>query len=172
MGHGAATTTHIAIGVKGTAQGDLGIGGEFEAAEGINIVASRVGIISSAPTNEFIGSSTSAATVKIQHFSTSGGNALELQNGYIKVNQASNAKTAFKHATTASNITGNATTLDFPNQRASDIIMVTRGLPYIGRNISFYTWFDSIAGKWKISTDDNTAMPAGWSFSILVIKTE
>lgn len=172
MGHGAATSTHIAIGVKGTAQGDLGIGGEFEAAEGINIIASRVGIISSAPTNEFIGSSTSAATVKIQHFSTSGGNALELQNGYIKVNQASNAKTALKHTTTAANIGGNATTLDFPNQRASDIIMVTRGLPYIGRNISFYTWFDSVSGKWKISTDDNTAMPAGWSFSILVIKTE
>lgn len=172
MGHGASNPTNISIGVKGTADGDLGIGGEFKAAQGLNIEASRVGIISNAPTNEFIGSSTTQAIVKLQHLSTTGGNALELQNGYIKVDQSATHKTAFKHTTTVANINGNATILNFPNPKASDIIMITRGLPYIGKTVSFYTWFDGVIGKWKISTDDNSSIPAGWNFSVLVIRTE
>lgn len=172
MGYGVANPTNVAIGVKGTATGDLGIGGEFVAAEGVHISASRVGVFCNAPTNEFIGSSTSQPIVKLQHLSTTGGNALELQNGYIKVDQEATHKTAFKHATTFANISGNATTLSFPNQKASDIIMITRGLPFINRNISFYTWFDNSISKWKISIDDNSAMPAGWNFSVLVIRTE
>jgi hypothetical protein len=172
MGHAEANPTNISIGVKGTAVGDLGIGGEFKAAEGLNVEGSRVGIISTAPTNEFIGSAPTQPILKLQHLSVAGGTALELQNGYIKIDQASNAKSAFKHVTAASNITGNATILNFPNQKSSDIIMITRGLPFINRTVSFYTWYDNSINKWKISIDDNTTMPAGWNFSVMVIKTE
>ena len=172
MGHAQATATSVGVGVKGTANGATGIGGEFIASEGIHVEASTIGIHSIAPTNEFIGTSSTTPAVKIQNFTATGGNALELSNGYIKVDQTSSSKTAFKHVTTAANIVGNATTLDFPNQKSSDILIITRGLPYIGRNISFYTWFDAVTSKWKISIDDNTAMPAGWNFSVLVIKTQ
>ncbi len=172
MGHSAATTAGIAIGIKGTADGSTGVAGDFRAAEGIHIEGTNLGIHSIAPTNEFVGSSTTQPIVKLQHFSANGGTALEIQNGYIKVDQGSNTKTAFKHVTASSNITGNATILNFPNQKASDIIMINRGLPYINRIISFYTWFDAVVGKWKIAIDDNTTMPAGWNFSVIVIKTE
>ncbi len=172
MGHSAATTAGIAIGIKGTADGSTGVAGDFRAAEGIHIEGTNIGIHSIAPTNEFVGSSTTQPIVRLQHFSANGGTALEIQNGYIKVDQGSNTKTAFKHVTASSNITGNATILNFPNQKASDIIMINRGLPYINRIISFYTWFDAVVGKWKIAIDDNTTMPAGWNFSVIVIKTE
>jgi hypothetical protein len=172
MGHAEATATNLSVGVRGTAAGVLGVGGEFKAAEGIHVEGSTIGLYVQAPTNELSGGSTTQAILKLQHASVAGGTALELQNGYIKVNQSSNAKTAYKHLTAASNLAGNATILNFANQKASDIIMITRGLPFINRNISFYTWYDNALNKWKISTDDASSMPSGWEFSVLVIKTE
>ncbi|MBK8424552.1 MAG: tail fiber domain-containing protein [Lewinellaceae bacterium] len=55
MGYAEGGSTSLGIGVKGMANGDLGIGGSFVAAQGLNIEATRAGLVVQAPTNDFIG---------------------------------------------------------------------------------------------------------------------
>ena len=55
MGYAEGGSTSLGIGVKGMANGDLGIGGSFIAAQGLNIEATRAGLVVQAPTNDFIG---------------------------------------------------------------------------------------------------------------------
>lgn len=168
MGHAEANPTNISIGVKGTAVGDLGIGGEFKAAEGLNVEGSRVGIISTAPTNEFIGSANTQPILRLQHLSVAGGTALELQNGYIKVNQSAPAKTAYVHTTSVANTSSNVTELNYPGMSETDMIFVTHA--YQGQYIisPVGVWWDG--DQWTIYREDTNAMQIGEKFNVLIIK--
>ena len=168
MGHGAATTSGVSIGVKGTAQGDTGIGGEFKAAEGVHIEGSVIGVHSIAPTNEFIGSSTTESILKLQHSSSTGGTALEIQNGYIKVDQSAPVKTAYTHNTTAANTSSHITTLNYRNMQSTDILLVTH--KYRGTYITspIGVWWNGTA--WTIFIENISAMPLNENFNVLIIK--
>ena len=168
MGHGAATTSGVSIGVKGTAQGDTGIGGEFKAAEGVHIEGSVIGVHSIAPTNEFIGSSTTESILKLQHSSSTGGTALEIQNGYIKVDQSAPVKTAYTHNTTAANTSAHITTLNYRNMQSTDILLVTH--KYRGTYITspIGVWWNGTA--WTIFIENISAMPLNENFNVLIIK--
>ncbi|MBK8668672.1 MAG: collagen-like protein [Saprospiraceae bacterium] len=168
MGHAESNPTNISIGVKGTAVGDLGIGGEFKAAEGLNVEGSRVGMIVTAPTNEFIGSSPTKPILKLQHLSVAGGTALELQNGYIKVNQSAPTKTAYVHTTSATNTSSNLTKLNYAGMSSTDMIFVTRVYQSSYVPSAVGVWWDGTV--WNIYREDVGAMPIGEKFNILIIK--
>jgi hypothetical protein len=118
-------------------------------------------------------SATSAPIVKIE--STRSANqtvatALELKNGYLKVDQTSFTKTAFVHTTTSGNVNGNGTTLFYQGASPSDLVFVQKSLPYTGSSV--ITWWDSAVGSWKISNEIiSTNMPVGAKFWVFVIKT-
>ncbi len=118
-------------------------------------------------------SSTSAAIVKIEstrNANQSPATALEIKNGFLKVDQTSFTKTAFVHTTTAGNVNGNGTTLYYQGALPSDLVFVQKSLPYTGSSV--ITWWDNAIGSWKISNEIiSTNMPVGAKFWVFVIKT-
>ncbi|MBK7244988.1 MAG: collagen-like protein [Saprospiraceae bacterium] len=121
-----------------------------------------------------INSLTTAPILKIESNRTanqSAATALELKNGYLKVDQTVNTKTAFVHTTTAGNIGGNATTLFYPGASSTDMVFVQKSLPYTGSSV--ITWYDNVINSWKISNEIiATNMPVGVKFWVFVIKTQ
>jgi hypothetical protein len=98
--------------------------------------------------------------------------ALELSNGGIKVSGTN--KMAFKHLTTAANISGNQTNLAYANQDATDILIVTRifntgsgtGGTYLNKN--YAVWWKGT--NWTIYLEDLSTMPVNVAFNVMVIK--
>ncbi|HMS29690.1 MAG TPA: hypothetical protein PKD32_07555 [Saprospiraceae bacterium] len=122
-----------------------------------------------------VSSATTAAVMSLE--STRNGNQspnsalLELKNGYIKIPQNNEFRTAFIHTSSFNNITGNATVLYYPNAKSTDLVFVQKSLPYTGSSV--ITWYDSAIGSWKISNEIiNVNMPVGVTFFVFVIKTE
>ncbi len=98
-------------------------------------------------------------------------NAIEISNGFVKVDQDATYRYVFRHETNASNINGNATLLIYPGAHPSDIIFVQKSLPYTGSPV--LVWYDSVIGSWKISNEMvNINMPVGVTFNVMVIKTQ
>ncbi len=95
------------------------------------------------------------------------GNVLELNNGYIKVSGAN--KTAYIHITTANNVAGNKTTLNYPGMAVSDILIVTHNFVAVFLKGGYGVAWNGNA--WTIYNEDNTLnMPINEKFNILVIK--
>ena len=119
-----------------------------------------------------ISSATNSSILKLEstrNANQSAATALELKNGYLRVDQSSDVKTAFKHTTNANNVTGNATVLYYPGAGINDILIVTKGLPYINKN--YLVWYDSVTQRWKIALEDTSMnMPIGVTFNVLIIK--
>ncbi len=117
-----------------------------------------------------VGIGTTASTAKT-HILGGGTStpALELDNGAIKV--SGSAPTAFKFVTAAGNISGDYTTIPNTTQAnaATDILIVT---PNYGAgaysNKVVGVWFNS--PNWTIFNEDQTAMVAGLTYNVLVIK--
>jgi hypothetical protein len=96
--------------------------------------------------------------------------ALELNNGYIKVSGSN--KTAFTITATASNSSTYILDLNYPNQAASDILLVTHNYNPPSTPGNYLTSPYSVyftGGQWKIYLDDFAAI-LGKSFNVLVIK--
>ncbi len=97
--------------------------------------------------------------------------ALELFNGYLKVSGTN--KTAFSITATSGNSTGHILALNYANQAATDIILVTHNYNPVGASPAYHNssvgvyWNGSI---WNIY-NENTSIPIlGISFNVLVIK--
>lgn len=113
----------------------------------------------------------SGAALIGRYIGTGAGNALQLDNGFIKVSGTN--KTAFIHTATSGNTTSNVTALSYAGAASSDIVMVTpnynpNGVTtgYNNHPIGVY-W---TSGTWTIFNQDLALMPLGTSFNILVIK--
>ncbi len=96
--------------------------------------------------------------------------ALEIGNGFIKVDQTAPFRSVFKHVTSAATVNGNASTVFYPGASASDIVFVQKSLPYIGTGV--LVWWDPNILVWKIATENISNMPVGVTFNVMVIKTE
>jgi hypothetical protein len=128
--------------------------------EGINLnTASGFGVIgrTRAP---------SGAGVVASYSGAGTGNALQVENGFIKV--AGSTRTAFQHTTTAGNVVNNYTLLNYTNQQATDIVMVIPVYTSAYVNSPLGVWF--FEGTWRIFRQDQAAMPANIIFNIIVIK--
>jgi hypothetical protein len=107
--------------------------------------------------------------VFIQNLSTNP-TALELNNGYLKVSGTN--KTAFTVVATAGNSSGHILTLSYPNQAATDILLVTHNYNppailtnYLSSPYSVY-WNGT---SWTIYLDDFAPI-LNKSFNVMVIK--
>jgi hypothetical protein len=96
--------------------------------------------------------------------------ALEIGNGFIKVDQSAPFRSVFKHVTNAFNVNGNATSVLYQGALPTDILFVQKSLPYIGTGV--LVWWDPSLLVWKIATENITNMPVGVTFHVLVIKTQ
>lgn len=100
----------------------------------------------------------------------SGGTALELKNGFLKV--SGDNKTAFKHNTDVSNISGNFSRLSYANPTGNDIVIVTHNYSPNGTylNKAVGVFWDAGNSRWCIYNEDLSAMPVNITFNVLVIK--
>jgi hypothetical protein len=117
-----------------------------------------------------VGIGTSTPLSRLHVVSNGTANALELENGPMKVSGAN--RTAFKHVTAAGNLFSNRTNIPnttFANS-PNDILIVTHDFdsngPYL--NSAYGVWWNG--ANWTIYTEDVTAMLAGLTFNVLVIK--
>ena len=101
----------------------------------------------------------------------SGGNALELNNGYIKVSGTN--KAVFVHTATAANTTNHTTALTYTNQAATDMLIVTQnwnpggvGGTYNANPVGVY-WNGS---GWLIFNENFVNMPLGSAYNVMVVK--
>lgn len=97
--------------------------------------------------------------------------ALELNNGYIKVTGAN--KSAFTITGTGTNASGHILTLNYPNQAANDILLVTHnynpgGVGGTYHNIPVGVYWNGSA--WTIYSEDTTTPMLGKAFNVLVVK--
>lgn len=112
--------------------------------------------------------SATGAGIIAQH--SAGKNALEINNGFIKVSGTN--KTAFTITTVTGvggNTAGNLTTLSYTGMAFTDILIVTHNWQanYIGAIGTYWT-----GTAWAIFREDGpfTTMPNGEKFNIMVIK--
>lgn len=100
----------------------------------------------------------------------SGGTALDLKNGFIKVSGSN--KTAFKHTTAVSNITFNYTYLTYATPSENDIVIVTHNFSPNGTylNKAVGVFWDITNSRWCIYNEDLSNMPTNITFNVLVIK--
>ncbi len=116
----------------------------------------------------FSGSSTGAG---VMAQSSVGKTALELNNGYIKVSGTN--KAAFVHVANAGNSSAHITTLSYPDQAATDILIITQNWS-AGAGGGFYN--DSPVGvywdgsHWTIFNEHTSLNIAGAAFNVMVIK--
>lgn len=95
---------------------------------------------------------------------------LKLINGYIGVNQTSTHRTCFEHVTSAANISGNASTLDYPGAESTDMVLITHRIDNTYAFTAFAVYYDTFVSKWKIVTENISNMPVNQRFNVLVIK--
>jgi hypothetical protein len=105
--------------------------------------------------------------------SNPGGPALTIGAGAIHVSGAGQdtSTAAFSHMTTAGNISGNLTVISNPqcNGDPNAILMITRRLGSSGFwNHPVCVYYDG--AYWDIENEDQTAMPAGLIFNVLILK--
>ncbi len=98
-------------------------------------------------------------------------NALELNNGFIKVSGAN--KTAFTVTGVSSNTSGNTLILSYSNPSPTDIVIVTHNFNPNGIGGSYHNvaigvyWTGS---TWSVYSEDTTTPMLVKSFNVLVIK--
>lgn len=100
--------------------------------------------------------------------------ALELNNGYLKVSGAN--KTAYVHTTSAANISGHISYLNYPNAAVSDMVFVTHTYSPANTyfNYNYGVYWNGL--QWSIYIEKNgvfdpsTPMPVNINFNVLVIK--
>lgn len=96
---------------------------------------------------------------------------LELNNGFLQV--SGSTRTAFKHTTSAGNITSNFTRLEYANAAETDIVIVTHNFDpsntYLNKNFGVF-WNGGITNKWCIYLEDLSGMPTNIVFNVLIIK--
>lgn len=110
--------------------------------------------------------STSGAAVVAQH--ETGGTALDMNNGFMKVSGTN--KTAFKHTTNATNVSSHLTILGYVNAASTDLLFVMHDYgdvgPYLTKHVG--VWWNG--SNWTIYNEDSSPMPQGLRFNVLVIK--
>ena len=115
-----------------------------------------------------VGASSTSTGAGVLAQNSTGKTALQIDNGFIKVSGTN--KTAFKHNTTAGNISGDYTSLSYDSPTSNDIIIITHNYSpnatYLNKAIGVF-WTGS---TWAIYNDDLSAMTAGLTFNVLVIK--
>lgn len=106
------------------------------------------------------------AGVIASYVGSSSGNALEINNGYIKVTGSTN-RTAFIHTAQLFNTVTNQTRLSYPGMDATDILIVTANGAAVPASEYGVYWTGS---EWRIVGYALTFMPIGTMFNVLVIK--
>ncbi|MCA0382355.1 MAG: hypothetical protein LCH58_09355 [Bacteroidetes bacterium] len=100
----------------------------------------------------------------------SGGTAVELKNGFLKV--TGDNKTAFKHTTAVGNISGNFSYLTYAIPSATDIVIVTHNFSptatYLNKAVGVF--WEAGNSRWCIYNEDLSNMPTNITFNVLVIK--
>jgi hypothetical protein len=174
-GAGLALTAHSHLGAAAIIDGNVNkLGSVLEVSNlGIGkVIQVTNGNPATVENTMEISSATNSSILKLEstrNANQSAATALELKNGYLRVDQSSDVKTAFKHTTNTNNVTGNATVLYYPGAGINDILIVTKGLPYINKN--YLVWYDSVTQRWKIALEDTSMnMPIGVTFNVLIIK--
>lgn len=166
-------------GLEGTIFTNTGIGvwGNIEGGEPVTFTAVHAGVAGGGFTRPGIygqsytgnaaifrtRNNTSAATILAE---ANGSNALELNNGFIKVSGSN--RTAFQHTTTAGNVVNNYTILNYPNQQATDIVIVVPVYTSAYVNSPLGVWF--FEGTWRIFRQDQASLTTNIVFNVLVIK--
>ncbi len=154
----------ISIAIVGIA-GDDGMKGNIVTddkvgVEGINRnAASGYGVSgkSKAPTG---------AGVLASYIGTGTGNALIVDNGFIKVSGTN--RTAFQVITSNTNTTNNYTSLTYMGASATDIVTVTPVYEGTYLKSPIGLWFFS--NEWRVFRQDEVAMPYGVKFNVIVMK--
>ncbi|HYM34393.1 MAG TPA: hypothetical protein VET48_03300, partial [Steroidobacteraceae bacterium] len=179
-GIGVFGTTDVAIGVAGTSSAGDGVQGvsTLSNAFGVRGVANNGGTAAGV-----LGTSSQGFGVQASYTGgTAGSSALLVDNGFIKV--SGQTKTMYVHTVQGANINGAAgwsTFLNYPNMAQTDMLVVTHQLAAnalrknIGGNvfdgIAYGVWWNVGAQRWEIYLEDQqTNMPVGEKFNVLVIK--
>jgi len=157
------------VGVAGTAGTGTGVYGA--SITGYSIFGFKSSNISHIGTvARFENQNTSNTASVVQAVGAGANPALEINNGYLKV--AGTNKTAFTITATAGNSSGHILNLNYTNQAASDILIVTHNyspfggpVAYNNHNVGVY-WNNT---NWTIYNEDFSAI-VGISFNVLVIK--
>jgi hypothetical protein len=78
-------------------------------------------------------------------------------------------KAAYVHSSTTANTVGNSTILDVAaaNNNPNAIILVT-ALDYVFCEKNVGVWYNTSTGKWAIFYEDQTPMPAGRRFNVVI----
>lgn len=108
----------------------------------------------------------SGAGVVASYTGAGTGNALLIENGFIKV--AGTNRSAFQVVSSAANTSSNSTSLSYPNASNTDIVTVTPVWTGAYLNSPIGIFFTS--GEWRVFRQDLVAMPNGITFNVIVIK--
>lgn len=179
-GIGVYGTTDAAIGVAGTSSAGDGVQGTSSLSGGTGVHGIANNGSNAIGVN---GESSSGIGVRAAYTGANSGlTALVVENGYIK--SSGNTRTAYVHTVAQGNINGAnpwATFLNYPAMAQSDIVIVTHQLVAgaLKKNIGGAV-FDGIGygvqwnaqnARWEIFLEDQqTNMPVGEKFNVLVIK--
>jgi hypothetical protein len=160
----AGSNTGSSIGVAGVAGNDgsglYPVTFDKVGVEGVNLnAASGYGVIgrTKAPTGAgVVASYTGAGT----------GNALLIENGFIKV--SGTTRTAFQVVSSETNTSSNSTILSYPNAAATDIITVTP--VWTGTYLNSPIGIFFTGNEWRVFRQDVAPMPYGITFNVIVVK--
>jgi hypothetical protein len=100
------------------------------------------------------------------NIAATGGNALAIDNGFIKVSGTN--RTAFQVVSSGTNTIDNSTSLSYPNASNTDIVTVTPVWTGTYLNSPIGIFFSS--GEWRVFRQDLVDMPNGITFNVIVIK--
>ncbi|MFZ1561387.1 MAG: hypothetical protein WAT37_15750, partial [Saprospiraceae bacterium] len=140
----------------GSATNGLGQAGWFEVSNPSNSNAAMVATTAG----------TTGTALKVSRTSATPGNALEINNGYIKVNGTN--KTAFVH-TVASNTVYSP--ISYPGANATDILSVTPVWNGTNFTAPWAIWWNPTQNRWEVFSQNlTTQIPSGMKFNIFVIK--
>jgi hypothetical protein len=119
---------------------------------------------------ENLNASNTATVVEIAN--SAGGNALDINNGYLKVSGTN--KTAFRVTATGSNSTGHILRLSYNNPQPTDIVIATHlyGIPGSGpfsyHNQPFGVYWDN--NTWCVYNENTGVSILDRSFNVLIIR--
>ena len=172
---GIVGSTHDGVGVEGLSDTTIGVLGQSQSGVGVagfSLTGLGAGGVSLAGTG--VNGQTSSGTAVLAEVVSGGdGAALDVRNGRLKVSGA--VRPAFVHTATAGNTSGHATTIDHPllNGAANAIVVVTHayvtGATIADTHVAS-VWYDTALSRWRIYHDDNTAMPVGIRFNVIVFN--
>ena len=156
--------TNSGIGVFGSSRTGTSVFG-YKGSSG----GGRAGLFANANTSN---------TLPVLHVANDGTNnitpLLELENGFIKVSGTN--RTAFKHTTTAANISANFSRLNYAGASANDIVIVTHNY---SPNFTYFNYNHGVfwtGAEWAIYIEKNSVadpsipMPTNITFNVIVIK--